>query len=125
MNTAICPDLAQLVERIRAQNGERPDVLDGSNWSKILWYDTRFGAPVRIVCEGAPDLFGYLMTVPPYGDVDMEGVIHCPETPGEKCSSGPLWMTLLDATAAEVVKQIIVGEPQNTNRPDDRKGPPV
>jgi hypothetical protein len=118
-----------LIKRIRANNGE--DYAEPEpNWDlisdKIIYssVDYKFGDKVKIYwhpkqcdcdcddpvnCESTFIDHGYLMTIPPYNDIDLESVIHIPHPYVEKEVSIPEWITLIDCAMNENVYRIIIG----------------
>lgn len=104
-----------LLDRIKVQNGESPlyEELEkeiNKAWNKIKWNSgVDFGSKVKVVFDDGLVEHGYLFTIPPYTDIDVDGCVHLPHTYGEKCDSGPVWMTLTDISLIDSVKEIIVG----------------
>lgn len=109
-------DVAELAKRIEWQCGMDGDdewaKRSGDAWSKkVVWMKgADFGSKVAIISDGFPTDYGYLMTLPPYAtEPEMHGVIHLPHTWGEKCDSGPVWLTISDMALLDTVTRIEIG----------------
>lgn len=90
---------------------------------KLVGDPAEYGAAVRIVWDdkyegwesdyedgGEPEGedFGYLFGLPGASDPDMDLVVHCPHTQGEKDDGGPMWMTLYDLLSLPTCKRVEV-----------------
>lgn len=111
----------ELSHRLAVQNGsggtdEEFEAVQ-AGWDKIVGDGPGgFGAPVeiRFRWEDGEDAlewseYGYLTTLPGYTHPDTDGIIHLPETTGEKGAGDPVWITVLDAAALPDVVEIVIG----------------
>lgn len=111
-------DLARLQYWLQVQNGDADDPRGMEpDYSKLLLRpNVYFGCPAIIEwadgeCDDIVDR-GYLTTIPPGYQTDMDAVIHVP-SPANPGGKGPIeaaWTTVHELLTNSNVKRVIIGD---------------
>ena len=117
-------DIARLRYWIAVQNGRDTSVTDEEfdriekGMAKIVWKTNGdYSDPVEIQYPWESDgeqlidyWYGYLTTLPGQeGPPEVDGLVHVPHVPGDKCDAGPAWITLAELALSPTVGRVLIG----------------